>query len=706
MKPLICQHCQTQNDAGAELCVACGQPLDAADPERREDAGTGPVEREEVERWVRQLPEFGKLDEESLATDDESLPAWLQAVRAHADKLTSEEADDLMEFLADLEPGDSEPSGEPPPDEAAVQAKMTSELPAWVAALLPQENWPETEADLTMAQLLDEAEAADETHLPSTAPLPSTRPLGDSPELDGIPEMLAGEALPAWLADQQADKREPDSEEPLAWPSQAKHSRQAGPRHTAQEQAARDKAEADEEPQRDALDAVLDEVEAATVDSPEEPDGPPDEPSGFSDWLDAAQSAALEETLEEMLDLPDADTSEGRVDQWLDILEGLPARRDETRLNQVEDDSELAAAGMPDWMQSMPPEQAPEDRELAGLGPPEESGPLAGLRGVIPAATITLSGGVYRRSDNVVLTKEQREQAAILRRLTSGDPDTVAVTGRPGDDTFMLGRLVLGGALLLVILVGLLVPGVADLLPSSGDAATLPSAAAEAHNAIAANSGRTALVAFEYTPSMAGELDAIAGALLADLAANDVAVLAVSQVAAGVPMAERAMAATEALDGVTIGYVPGEASGLRALSACLEGGCDAVAGRPLRPETRAALADVNLIVILAGDRDGLVNWLEQVGSQSNIGIVGGVTQALAPLARPYLESQQLAGLVEGLAVSVSYSQANGLAATPTTEQLASLTLAQWLVIGALLVGAIYFGFVAPASSAVNQVTEK
>jgi hypothetical protein len=198
----------------------------------------------------------------------------------------------------------------------------------------------------------------------------------------------------------------------------------------------------------------------------------------------------------------------------------------------------------------------------------------------------------------------------------------------------------------------------------------------------------------------------VADAMLADIATNGISVLTLSQVAAGLPMADRATTANEELSSSRVGYLPGEASGLRALGACLKSGCETLAGRTLRPEAKTALADASLIVVLTGDRDSLAGWMEQVGTQSEVKIVAGVTQALGPVARPYMESQQLAGLVEGLPASVAYDQAGLGTAIPEAGQLSAVTLAQWLAVGVLLAGLVYFGFVAPRSSAVTKGSRK
>lgn len=696
MSKVVCPHCQAKNEEGIELCVACGEPLSTKAQDK-------PAGREEVEQWVRQLPEFGMLDSEKLAHDDESLPAWLAAVRAHADKLSEEDSNELLDFLAELEPSEEEAEGEPEADEAAAKENVTGELPDWVAALMPEEGWPETEDDKSLANHFAEAAVTDEERLPSTGPLPTTRPLGDSAELEGIPELLAAEDLPDWLADQTREERPPESEEPPGWQSEARRMA-PGPAEPA--------GYDEPTPTLETLDSVLDEVAESAMDTASaEPaadgsaDWPPvatEDTDDLADWMDPTQTAALEATLEDILELPEADTSEGRVDQWLDILEGLPGEPETGQPDQVADEPELQDAEVPDWMESLQPGGRPE---AVDEGPAEEIGPLAGIRGIVPAATLSLSGAVDRSAVRLEMTKEQRQQAALLRRLTTSQPEAaVDVAGQAGD-SFLTLRLVLGLALVAVILLGLLAPGVVDLLPQPADP-TLAPAAAQAHEAVTASAGRTALVAFDYTPTMAGELDAVARVILADLAANDVSALAVSQIAAGLPLAEQALADTEDLNAQSAGFVPGEAAGLWALGRCLDLSCDTLAGRPLSSETQAALADVSLIIVLTADRDSLAGWIEQVGVQSEIPIIGGVTQALGPVARPYVQSQQLTGLVEGLPESVAYAETASLGEAAQPEQVAGLMLAQWLAIGALVAGAIYFGVAAPAASTVSQVAKK
>ena len=721
MTTLICQHCEAENEAGKALCVACGRPL-AKDVTGDLAAGAGgepPPDKEEIERWLSQLPEWTKVDAEHLSSGDESLPVWLQAVRAHANELTEEEADELLEFLSELEPADKQTPSKPAAEEAVVQGKMTAELPAWVAALTPEEQWPQTEADEELSQHFAEAEETDPERLPSTAQLPGTQPLDASVELEGIPGRLAGDDLPEWLAEQAAVQADLETKNVPAWPARKARLREAPP-----ETAATDLTLPDIEAELDGAAADSFDGDETLTDRGDDQaadiTGQRPEPSETSEWPADSQSSELEIALHGLLDLPEDEPAEERVDQWLDILEGLPASDDQAQLEQQIRDSDLEQSEVPDWLRAMRPEVSDDQAEISELGPlesfgdqveisesraPEEFGPLAGLRGIVPAAAISLGDGGGRTAARLEMSKGQRQQAALLRRLTMVESRSETAEESQDTDFYLTLRSILGVALLLVVLLGWIVPGAAEFLPWDFEL-SVPPAAEQAQEAIAANSGRTALVAFEYTPSMAGELDSVALALMADLADGDSPVLTVSQFAAGVPVAERATAAVDNLDSTALGYLPGEATGLRALGACLAQSCDSLAGREMNDEMKAALADVNLIVVLSADRDSLANWLEQVGTQSDIEILGGVTMALGPVARAYLASKQLTGLVEGMPVAVAYA---GEAATnddATAKHLTSLTLAQWLVIGALLAGVVYFGIVEPAASKVTQAGKK
>lgn len=715
MTTRICQHCETENEPGTEQCVVCGRPLDNDIEATRSSAAADEThsDKEQIERWLRQLPERSKADDEGLADDDAKLPGWLQTVRAQAETLTDEEADELMDFLAELEPARSETP--PEAEETEAQANMAADLPDWVAALAPEEHWPETEGDEELSQLLAEVEESEDEPLPTTGQLPDTQPLDASAELKGIPERLAGEELPDWLAEHTDDQPDQESEALPEWPGSAGREDIAPPsrpkpsEEEAELQAALFEAfgassamfdQGEEKAAARAEETAELEEEAGPEVEPSEP-----APSEFDLVSDSELEDELERTLQSILDLPEDSTPEQNVDQWLDILEDLSATGDTDQLDQTVLDSDVEVAELPEWLLGMRPEQIGDRPAEVELGPPEESGPLAGLRSIVPAATISYRDSVERSAARMEMSQRQQQKAALLRRLTAVAPEEATAVERPSEMPLIYFRIILGLALLSVVLLGWLWPDVVAWLPWSLEPA-VPEAAEQVMEAIQENSGRPVLVAFEYTPSMSGELQEVAAVLLADLAEYGSPVITVSQFAAGVPMADQTTEAVEELDSSTLGYLPGEARGLRALSTCLDQTCATLAGRELDPGMQSALANVGLIIVLSADRDSLVNWIEQVGAQSEISMVGGVTQSLGPIARPYLDSDQLTGLIEGMPVSMAYAGTAQDSEGNIAAQLVSLTLAQWLAIAVLLAGALYFGVLAPTASAVTQVAKK
>ena len=707
MTTITCEYCRTKNEAGASECLACGRPLvDGA--AREEPSGATeqpPNEREEVERWLSQLPEFTNSDAEQPAGEDESLPVWLQAVRAQADDLTDEEADELMAFLHDLGSADVEVDSEAPDEQAAAQAKITEELPDWVAALAPDESSAEQPSS---PEPSPPEPSPPEPSPPEPSPggeseevrLPGTQPLEPSVELEGIPEQLAGEELPEWLADQPSAQApdEPAGELP-EWPAKS-----PGRPIVAADERTPQAPPGEEIDLEAGLQDALDEVQAALLESEQADQEPTSEDAGAQSPA-ASDRVNLERALAAALNLQGEESAQEHVDQWLDLLEDLPSAEDPDQLEQLMIDSDIEGADVPDWLRALRLQQAGGRTETAEDEAPETTGPFAGLSGILPAAALAATGEVRRTTATLEMSKEQRQQAALLRQLTMIEPERAPADDSAGEEPFLAARTILGLVLLVVIALGWLLPAIGDFLPWTIEP-TAPPAAEGAWQAIEANGGQTALVAFEYTPAMAGELDSVAAVVLDHLAQNGSHVLTVSQIAAGVPVAEVTAAEIQDLQSTSLGYLPGEATGLRALGVCLVEPCESLAGRKLTEEQQNALADVGLIVVLSADRDSLVGWVEQVGTQTDTMMIAGVTQAMAPVANPYLASDQFAGLIEGMPVAAAYADTYQVNDGVSAEHLTSLTLAQWLVIVALLAGAIYFGLAAQAATSVTQAAKK
>ena len=123
--------------------------------------------------------------------------------------------------------------------------------------------------------------------------------------------------------------------------------------------------------------------------------------------------------------------------------------------------------------------------------------------------------------------------------------------------------------------------------------------------------------------------------------------------------------------------------------------CDTITGVALDSATQQTISDIGLIIVLTGERDSLVNWLEQVGRSSEAPLVAGITQSLGPVAAPYFASGQLEGMIVGMPDTAVYQQEYLSQPTLTlNQQLNAQALAQILVAALLLVGGLGYGAMA------------
>ncbi len=355
-----------------------------------------------------------------------------------------------------------------------------------------------------------------------------------------------------------------------------------------------------------------------------------------------------------------------------DLLQALPPAGDPA--------DELVKAVLPDWLQALKPKELSEEWHAPQPEQPvQQYGALSGIRGVLeiePVMAIPREAGPALTP--FVVNPDQQQQASLLRQIQASLQEqarTIALT--QATVLSPLARTLITLLLFITLLLGLFGPNLQR--PPVASASVM-----KAHAALTAAAGRTVLVAFEYTPAMSAELAPQAALLLQQLRQNGSTILSVSQYAAGLEMAHSS--SHEELP--SLGFIPGEAIGLRELGGCLRAGlaCNELAGKTLSAQTRAQLADVALLIVLTGERTSLVNWIEQVGTPGNLTMVAGVTQALAPVALPYVASGQLTGVVGGLADTAVYAQLSNAPDQTAVRQLNAQHLGQILALLILLGG--------------------
>jgi hypothetical protein len=219
------------------------------------------------------------------------------------------------------------------------------------------------------------------------------------------------------------------------------------------------------------------------------------------------------------------------------------------------------------------------------------------------------------------------------------------------------------------------------------------------------NSNAPVLVAFDYDPTTSGEMDVLAQTLVGHLMDRGAEVVVVSLLPAGPATAQTVLdtLAAERLayadaygqQYVNLGYLPGQATGVRLLSLSVEAALPRdFYGTPLADltvtEDLDTIQDFDLIVELAATQDTLRWWIEQASTPFSIQLVTGVSASVDPLARPYYEteSKQLMGMVAGVLGAATYETLHS-GQSPEDEtavRLESLWAGQSVLILLLLVG--------------------
>lgn len=344
----------------------------------------------------------------------------------------------------------------------------------------------------------------------------------------------------------------------------------------------------------------------------------------------------------------------------------------------------LSALGLAeDLSQPLPPERKP--KVLAGVSEP------------IPIAPIISQPHPASPMSQPIPALAEIQEAKLLEQLLITEPTPRGEAGVTPARRWVpvLRRLTITILVAAAVIAPLLVPSGWSwlLLGSSPDVSRVYQAIEDLP------AGTPVLVAFDYTPATAGELDPQARALVRHLLSRGLPVVTVSLVPegpalAGPILAQEMAAYPEARYGrahVDLGYLTGGEAALRALAAGLPAAVpvDYLAGLPLGelPATAGVtgLDDLGLIVVLAGDSEPVRWWVEQVGVRTQTPLAAGVSAAIEPQLRPYRDSGQLAGLISGLPGAARYAALTG-AGADWAGRLDALSLSLLAFIVLIVVG--------------------
>jgi hypothetical protein len=447
-------------------------------------------------------------------------------------------------------------------------------------------------------------------------------------------------------------------------------------------------------------------------------------PAETPDWLKSLQSdenAAVEiekhaEELEPEPELPVPEKLTEPLPDWLSNVQQADVPADSvpatTVLDEssvpVEETSAVSAVETPDWLsrlrperspvtQTPGPEEEPEDLEMAELpswvqamrpveavvsdaksnapeegGEAENSGPLAGLRGVLPVGQEI---GISRRppaySIKLQVTANQQKYAAQLEKMIL-DEGQAKGSKAVRLSSNRLWRWIISAVLIFVILIPLATG--AQFTP---DMKLFPSEWVNTKALLdAIPDGAPVLMVFDYDPALSGELQASAAPVVDRMLFLGARLTLISTTPTGPALAEQFLKFTQVyhlqtgMQYANLGYLPGGPAGVYYFANSPQVAAPLTVDGSLAWETSALqgvgrLSDFEMLVILTDNADTGRAWIEQ--TQSFIGdtpILMVISAQAEPMIRPYYDSGQIQGLVTGLVGGKTYEQSfgtNGLA---------------------------------------------
>lgn len=589
---------------------------------------------------------------EPSAAGDEDIPEWLRNVRDIANRETSapplgvpvinpstEGEPDWLERLRNQKlDEDNAPASEPP---APPVGTPPAEEPAWLHAFPAQPETPPAETSFpsleSTPQLPEWLSGGNLT--PSSEPLSEWNPASEPAEQADIPDWLGSEAQAQPPAAEKESGYKPAFTEDVNI-----EDRFGGKPDWLVELEARAQGGVSKPQQGPTL----------SFDEPITAGSAPQDPNAFAgeelpDWLASFGPAA-----------PQASAPE--VPQ--------PPAPPEPR--QGED---LAPADLPSWLRAMRPIEtvAPsavvrkesDQRE-------EKTGPLAGLRGTLPAEP---SLGGFQRPPSYIArlqpTESQERYKAIVEQLIANEKEPQPTRAASLISPQRLIRL----AIALVLLAAVLFPFVTGLsvLPAPG---LFPQETLDIYDAINALPDDAAvLVAIEYAPALAGEMQSAAAGVLDHLMQKGARLAYMSTSPTGLALEPLLMQAAFAQPAdyqsayvsgekiAMLGYLAGGPAGLMdfalrpqvALPASLPGGGTAWQQPVLQGVS--SLAGFDMILLITDDQDSGKTWLEQIqpAAPTSTPLLLVSSAQAAPVLSAYLDGRQVDGMVTGLTGGTIYN---------------------------------------------------
>jgi hypothetical protein len=587
---------------------------------------------------------------DSEKSSDSPLPEWLRAIVAseeaeepvsNASKEASEEAPSWLRDIVSTQEDqtlksagllDISPAMAEEPDK---ETNSAGDLLSWLLQTGQEETAQPTEAQV--------AEPNAPIPQPTEAPTETPSLFQPAADIAAVPTDTAAATVPADISSEHETNARDFIIEPAIpdWLRQAAETPQG---------TARPAAEEEEEIPDWLRNLVAPEQHQEQETLPELPTPPPRGPVQEVEQVNESESSLAKSEIPDWLrDMAPKESLEQETSE-----EAFPA---------------LTKAEIPDWLEALRPAGEPQPQPEAEKTT-EGSGLLSGIRGILP---VEMAWALPRRAQAFPLPPPPAGETgpvALFAEILEGKPEKRIIAAQrkgeviPGALTRRLIYLLLIAAILFALFFR------PDWLGSQVVVSPPARDFAGAIGGLAANS--TVLVAFDYDPTFAAELDLQAMAVLRHILETKCSVIALSLTAQGASLAQVAwekVAAESAQNGqkyqygqdfVNLGYLVAQEAGLRALIQGLPFSQDFAERKPLSSyaltQKARSLQDFALIVVLSGEPESVRRWIEQVKSAYPIKMVAGVSALASPSLAPYYP-KQLTGILGGLPGAAEYELA-------------------------------------------------
>lgn len=394
-------------------------------------------------------------------------------------------------------------------------------------------------------------------------------------------------------------------------------------------------------------------------------------------------------------------------------IEAQPSSAWEKGIGEVEDSGglplpeELQAAGeqleqaeIPAWLKPMQPIES-VTRSVAieeDEGRVEPAGPLAGLRGVLPAepdVAVPRKPSAY--SLRLQVSERQQEHALLLKKLVEEEGEVKPLPQEALISPQHIFRIVIA----IVLFASTLFPLVMGF-PQMERPSISASALAVGQVVNRLERGAPVLVVVDYQAGYVGELDRVVSTVMDHLMIKGAFIALVSTSPLGALQAERLIAVTNRnyqhdyrLESqyVNLGYIPGGTAGLRSfaeqprltLPLSIYGTKVWTSGSL---ESVNQLSDFHAILVATESFESARAWIEQTQEiRGDTPILFVVSAQTRPVLLPYAQQPlpQITGLLSGMMDAVSYEQTTGRGRifphTWTSFSLGGLVMVVLILIG-------------------------